>query len=202
MGSVRTALSAKDASARYATATFRGTISADLRLNSWRPALGAADISGSLLKFKDVASSSGGGRTWWGRFGFGSGRIRLVRGGQGLDGHVTIRCRDARPLYTFFGVGLPRWTQALMTLEDFSSGADVDFEPGILQVENLDARGGNFRVQGRYARIGGAKEGVFLIERPPFRVGVEIEPDSIRLKLIGAEKWFKERYIPSRRIVF
>jgi hypothetical protein len=193
-GEARIALSAEGATARYAKETLRGTVSAELRMKPWRPALGVAEVAGSSLALRNVSASSGGDRTWWGGFEIASGRLRSVRNGLQLAGRVTSRCRDARPLYTLFGVGLPRWTRGLMELEDFSARADVDFAPRLMRVVNLDARGGNFRVLGEYSRSGDAREGAFLVADPPFRVGVEIEGASTRVKLIGSEKWFQQRF--------
>ncbi len=190
-GDARIALTADGSAARYSKDTLEGNVSAELRMSSWRPANGVAETAGSSISLRDIGSVPSGGRAWWGRFGMGPSRLASVSGGLRLAGRATSRCRDARPLYTMFGVGLPKWTRGLMSLEDFAATATVDFAPRLLRVDGLEARGGHFQIRGRYARVGDAKEGALLISDPPLEVGVGIDGTSTRIKAFGASKWFE-----------
>ena len=192
-GEARIALTAEEASAVYPKERLQGAVSGELRMDPWRPALGVAEVAGSTVVLRRVRASSEGSREWWGDFKVVSGRLRSVRRGLRLTANAESKCRDARPLFTLFGVGLPRWTRALTALEGFSARSGVDFASGLSRIEGFDATGGNFRIRGDSVRIGTAKQGAFLVEDGPLRVGVEIEDSGTRLHLIGAEKWFREQ---------
>jgi hypothetical protein len=191
-GELRSKLSARDAVARYPGATLRGEVSAELRMSPWRPATGVAEIGGTFLDLRNV-SSSGGSREWWGRFDTASGKLSSPGPGLRMESRVESRCRDARPLYTLFGVGLPKWTRGLLSLDGFSGRAGLLFGVGELRVQALEAAGGSFRVQGDYIRRGETRAGAFLVEDGPLRVGIELADGSTRLKLVGAEKWFRQK---------
>jgi hypothetical protein len=192
-GEARIGLSAQGASAKYAKETLRGNLAAEFRMRPWRPARGVAETRGSFISLRDIGSGQSSDRTWWGRFDLGPSRLASVGHGLQLKGRVSARCRDARPLYTVFRVGLPKWTRGLMVLEDFSAQGAVDFAPRLLSVQDLEARGGRFEILGRYSRSGVAKEGAFLVTDPPLTVGVQIDGASTHVKLFGATKWFEEQ---------
>ncbi len=190
-GELEAAISAERAEASYPRESLRGSVEGTFHLGPWRPALGVAEIAGTSLVLRDVSAASEGSRPWWGSFRVVSGRLRSVRRGLRMTSKVESRCRDARPLYTVFGVGLPRWTRGLLSLEGFSARADLDFAPSFLRVAGLDAAGGNFRVLGEVARRAEEETGAFLVEDGALKVGVEVGGGGSRLKLIGAERWFR-----------
>ncbi|MGH9443137.1 MAG: hypothetical protein ACRD16_12785 [Thermoanaerobaculia bacterium] len=196
-GEARVSLAAEGATARYPKELLTGSVSADLRMSAWRPASGVAETAGSSVKLRSIRAPSDAAREWWGNFEIVSGRLESARPGLRLDARVESRCRDARPLYTVFGVGLPRWTRGLLALDGFSARGAVDFAPGLLRLESLDASGGNFRIRGDYVRRESSKDGAFLVEDGPLRLGVGVEDNGTRLHVFGAEKWFLERPRPA-----
>jgi hypothetical protein len=192
-GEARIELAAEGAAAQYPKERLLGNVSAELRMSPWRPGLGIADVAGSSVTLRNVKAPSEESREWWGDFRTVSGSLRSVPRGLRLTAKVDSKCRDARPLYTLFGVGLPRWTRGLAALEGFSGHAGVDFAPAQTRIDDLDASGGSFRVRGDFLRKGASKQGAFLVEDGPLRVGVEIDDSSSRLRVFGVEKWFRER---------
>lgn len=196
-GEARIALAAKGVSAAYPKERLQGAVAAELRMNPWRPSLGIAEVAGSAVALRNIQASSERSRDWWGDFRLVSGRLRSVRGhGLRLTAKAESKCRDARPLFTLFRVGLPRWTRGLVALEGFSARSGVDFGSGLSRIEDFDAAGGNFRIRGDFVRLGAEKQGAFLVEGGSLRLGVEIEDAKTHLHLIGAKKWFQERAAP------
>ncbi len=97
------------------------------------------------------------------------------------------------PLLALFSAELPAWTRGLVDLDDFTANATVDLGPSLTRVRDLDARGGNFRVQGHYLRRNTHREGAFLIESGSLSLGLELEQSATKLRLIGAKRWFDEQ---------
>src|SRR5262249_23867761 len=90
-----------------------GSADAQLKIANWNLDGGAPEIGGSSLKLTDVymVGAQGHSRGWWGKFGIPSGRVA-----NNLTGKVSMECRDARPLLTFLGEGLPKWAQGALEL--------------------------------------------------------------------------------------
>jgi hypothetical protein len=161
---------------------------ADLRLSipQWNLVSGPLEVSGSRLALSDVRSSgSDESRRWWGRFDVRSGTI-----GKTTSAEIQATTRDARPLLALFSAELPAWTRGLVNLDDFTATATVDAGPSLTRVRDLDARGGSFHIQGHYLRSNGSREGAFLIESGALSLGLELEQNATKIRLLGAKAWF------------
>ena len=197
-GTIRAAIERGLAKGEIRLAVREGTVrlrelglqgNADLRvlIPRWNLVSGPLDVSGSRLALSEVRSSgSDESRRWWGRFDVRSGAI-----GRTTSAAITATTRDARPLLALFSAELPAWTRGLVNLDDFTATATVDAGPSLTRVRDLDARGGNFHVQGHYVRRNAEREGAFLIESGALSLGLEIEQTATKLRLIGAKQWFE-----------
>ncbi|HWC66348.1 MAG TPA: hypothetical protein VG777_09705, partial [Thermoanaerobaculia bacterium] len=197
-GSLSLALAMSGVRALYRRDALRGDAVLDLRLSRWKPAEGAGSVAGSSFGLADVSATgvadrAAGARDWWGKFEMRSGTLRSTGAGLELSGHAAAKCRDARPLYTLFGVGLPKWARGIAALDGLTASADVDLGPARVRVSRLDARGGSFTIDGDYRKSGKESEGAFLVSDGPLSVGVEVAGGKSRLKLAGAQKWFEGR---------
>ena len=164
---------------------------ADLRLviPAWNLMSGPLDISGSRVAFSEVrASGSDDSRRWWGRFDIRSGKI-----GSTATVRIEAETRDARPLLALLAADLPAWTRGLLSLDELSATGTISLGPSMTRVEGLDARGGNFHIQGRYLRDKKTRDGAFLIESGSLSVGLELEPAATKLRLLAAKKWYEEQ---------
>jgi hypothetical protein len=139
--------------------------------------------------------SAGGGRTsdWWGKFAIGPGTLASRPGGLELASRAGLLAQDARPLYTIFGVGLPKWVQSLARMESLTATAAVRLGPSIVEVRNLRAAGGKLSIVGDYRRRGANADGAFLASSGKLAAGVEIRAGKSSVKLVGATKWFASR---------
>ncbi|HKB70785.1 MAG TPA: hypothetical protein VKH46_08070 [Thermoanaerobaculia bacterium] len=191
-GSLSLTLAVSGVRAVYRKNALAGDAVVRLRMPDWNPADGAGRLRGTSFELADV-SSAGGARNWWGRFDVGAGTLRSKSGGLELSGQVAAKCRDARPLYTLFGVALPRWARGIVGLEGLTASAGVVLGPATVEIAGLDARGGKFTIAGDYARRGKAADGAFLVSAGPLSVGVEVSGGKSSLKLVGAKGWFAGR---------
>ncbi|MEP6994557.1 MAG: hypothetical protein ABI968_08565 [Acidobacteriota bacterium] len=180
-------LAAREAKARLKDVDLAGNVRTELRIAGWDLERGGFDVNSSWVHVSEVvASGADVSRGWWGRFNLPRGRIQ-----GGLRAHVDSECRDARPLFAIVGLNLPRWTRGLLELEGLTASADVILQPARTRVHELDARGGQFHIQGEYERRGRREDGVFLVDGGPVAVGVRMG-ESAGLHLIGARKWFEK----------
>jgi hypothetical protein len=186
-GGVRVAV--HDGSVRLAKLTLRGD--ADLRLNipGWNLMTGPLEISGSRIALSEVRSSgSDNSRRWWGSFQIPSGKI-----GSTTTARIEADTRDARPLLALLAAELPAWTRGLTSLDDFSATATVSLGSSLTRVRGLDAKGGSFHIQGRYLHDKTNREGAFLIESGFLSVGLELQPEATKIRILGAKKWFEDQ---------
>jgi hypothetical protein len=167
----------------------RGDVDARLLIPEWSLMTGGIEISGSRVAFSDVlASGSDDSRRWWGRFEIRSGKISST-----TTARIDAETRDARPLLALLAADLPAWTRDLLNLETFSATGTVSLGPSLTRIRGLDAHGGSFHIQGRYNRDKTTRDGAFLIESGGLSVGLELQPDATKLRLLGATKWYDEQ---------
>ena len=185
----RAHLASRGGRARLSGLQLTGSARVSLRIPSWDLERGPVDLSGSALQLTDVAASGAAdSREWWARLDLPKARVR-----DGLEADLKLECRDARPLLAALGVGLPRWTRGLLTLEGLTAEAGVMLASARTRVRGLEARGGKFHILGEYARDGGDEEGVFLLESGLLRVGVGAGGRA-SVRVFAPRRWYvKER---------
>jgi hypothetical protein len=198
-GELDLTLAARRLQARYRKATIAGDATLRFRLSPWTPAQAVGRVDGSSLELRGVSSGAGGADDWWGKFSIGPGTLASKPGGLDLATRVGILARDARPLYTLFGVGLPKWAQRLARMESLTATASVNLGPSVVDVLNLKAAGGNLAVAGDYRERGANADGAFLVSSGKLAAGVEIRAGKPTIKLAGATKWFESRGRPEAR---
>ena len=182
-------LAVQDGSLRLARLALRGNAEGRVLIPHWSLMTGAIEIAGSRVAFADVrASGSDDSRSWWGRFDIRSGTI-----GSTTTARIDAEARDARPLLALFAADLPAWTRDLVKLDGLSATGTVSLGPSLARIRGLDARGGTFHIQGHYLREKATRDGAFLIESGGLSVGLEVRPDSTKLRLLGARKWYDEQ---------
>jgi len=184
-------------STRYSAGTVRGQVSGRLEIPRWDVANGNMEISGSRVDLSNAVSegTKHDERDWWGRFQVVSGRLH-----NGLQAQGAVSARDARPLYTLFRAELPGWAQGILKLEELSGRARIRVGSDLVDVEDMGATGGSFRISGRYRQKGKESRGAFLIENGLLSVGVAVEGDASHVKLLGAKKWFRETVEAQTRV--
>jgi hypothetical protein len=186
-GEVR--LAVHDGSVRLEKLALQGEADLRLLIPRWNLTSGPLEVSGSRLALSEVRSSgSDASRRWWGRFHVPSGKI-----GTTTSAGIEATTRDARPLLALFAADLPAWTRGLVDLDDFTATATVDIGPSLTRVRGLDARGGSFHIQGHYLRQKTNREGAFLIESGALNLGLELQRDATKIRLLGAKRWFEEQ---------
>jgi hypothetical protein len=191
-GSV-TSSSAK-ASAKYHDATITTDVAVRARIPTWDFQHDRIDLSGTRVTLEHATAGEPGpdSRDWWGRFDLRSADLQSGRPDV-FRANVAARCRDARPLFTLFEVGLPGWARGVLKLEGLDAKATFGLGSDRVDVEGLDASGGAFRIRGDHHVRKTTKQGAFLLESNALSLGLEIDNSASRLKLVGAKKWFEAR---------
>jgi hypothetical protein len=197
-GKLSATLAADGVRAAYRRRTLSGAAVVALRMDDWRPGDAVGLLHRTTFELADVTSSSadaaaGSPGRWWGKFEIGPGKLRSTDSGLELSGEVAARCRDARPLYTLFEVGLPKWAQGIFRLTDFHATAGVVLGPRRVEVRHLEAGGGKFTVLGDYGRRGKTTDGAFLVSTGKLAVGIDVGGAKPSLKLVGANSWYAAR---------
>lgn len=185
IASGRVHLAATQATARMKKSELTGDARASLHVARWNLEENVLDLSGSSLALSRVAASADTQeREWWGRFELPEALLH-----DGLRGKVRTQCLDARPLLAALGVGLPKWTGGLGTLESLSAQAEIELASATTRVRGLDARGGKYHVLGEYERRETTQRGAFLIEGGLLTVGVGLDGGP-SLHLFAPRRWF------------
>ncbi len=155
----------------------------------WNLVSGPIDVSGSRVVVSDtrVYGSTDPWR-WAGRFDIPSGKIDVT-----TTATVEAKTQDARPLLAILGVDLPGWTKGLLTLKDFSGSARAVLGPSVVRIQDFDAKGDTYRIQGHYVREKGATDGAFLIESGILSVGVELDGKAATVRPFFAKQWFAKQ---------
>lgn len=198
-GELDLTLAARRLQARYAKATLTADATMRLRLSPWTPARSVGHVDGSSVDLRSVSSGAAGAPDWWGKFALGPGTLESRTGGLELASRVGVVARDARPLYTIFGVGLPKWAQGLARMENLKATAAIRLGPALVEARKLEASGEKLSIEGDYRKRGNDAEGAFLVSSGKLAAGVEIRAGKPSVKLVGAKKWFAGRPSPASR---
>ena len=198
-GTVDTAVS--KATARYSEGTITSDVDVKLRVPAWDLQHGRLDLAGTTVSLEHASAGAPGpdSRDWWGRFLFSPADMKDGRP-EPFHALVTATCRDARPLFTLFQVGLPGWARGVLKLEGLQARARFGLGDDRLDVDGLDAAGGPFRIQGDSRARGSEKNGAFLLESKLLALGIQIEGAHTGVKLAGAKEWFANRAKPDGRV--
>jgi len=194
--------------ARYHDATIRADVSLRGRIPGWDFQHDRIDLSGTRVSLDHVMAGEPGpdSRDWWGHFDLSNASIQPGRPAAFRTG-VVAKCRDARPPFTLFDVGLPGWARGVLKLEGLDAKATIGLGTDVVDLDGLDATGGAFRIRGdlhdhthtpspssSHAKATtGTKEGAFLLESKLLSVGIEMDTAGTKLKLAGAKEWFESR---------
>ena len=176
--------------ASYGDRSLTGRAEGRLEIPRWDVQHDDMEIAGSRLVLADVrtAGTRHDETGWWGRFDFVTGRIN----GDFAAG-TTVACRDARPLYTAFRTSLPDWAQGILKLEHLRGRASVRLGRDLVDVRDLEAEGGNFRIEGFYVEKKDGRQGAFLVEKGLLSVGVSVDGSASRVKPFGGRKWLRQK---------
>jgi len=191
-GAVR--FSSDDFAARIVDLKFAGKLSGRLAVARYDLRTGAAELSGSHAEIRGVTleESEAARKPWWGRVELSAGKVKLPRSPT-ITGRVTARARNARPLLAILKVDLPRWVKGLVDLEGVTARGDLRLGKSLLEVERLDARVGDYHVQGDYTARGKARRAVVLVDLGALSVGIGVQGEEREVQIIGPRKWFREQ---------
>ena len=179
-------LSAASVRASLDDVRLSGNAEGAIHLSRWRIEDGVADLDGTNLSLSDVVSVPDDSSAWWGRFRFVRGRLD-----RGVTARLEAECRDARPLLSIVGSGLPNWARKALSLEGLRLTAAVAVAPRRLSVRELDAKGRAVHLEGDYRKAAGRETGVFLVDAGKVNVGVTLRDGKTRVRPIATHGWLE-----------
>ena len=196
-GTLRLSLAAEGVRARYEKVTLAGDAVVRLRLDPWTPFDSVGAVSRSSAELAGISEAGAPKeRDWWGKFALGPGTLSSRGVGLTLATRVNLTARDARPLYTLFGVGLPKWAQGIARLDGVAGSAAVTLASSVVEARNVEARGDDFAIEGDYRKAGKTSKGAFLISRGKLAVGVDVTSAKPSIRIAHARRWFAETRAP------
>ncbi|MDP9150834.1 MAG: hypothetical protein M3O36_12960, partial [Myxococcota bacterium] len=171
-----------------------GNLRTQLSLRSWSLAPGTRgkmDWSGSHIELADV-TTTGGTSGWWARIELPTAAVELHPSPR-FRARVTVTARDARPLASLFAAksGAPSWLVPLFSTDDLRAEADLHASPASVELRDLVATAGGFRVEAGWAKRGPRTHAVALIELGALGAALEAEDGDTRFQLLDAESWYR-----------
>ncbi len=179
----------RNAVVRLNTVTLQGNADIDLKIPKWNLVSGPIDVSGTSVAISEAREfRSTNPKRWAGRFAFPSARIDVTS-----TGTVQARVQDARPLLAVLGAPLPGWTKPLVNLKELTGGARATLGPSLVRIQDLDAKGETFHLQGHFVREKGNTDGALLIESGILSVGVELDGKKTTVRPLFAKQWYAKQ---------
>ncbi len=193
IGKAKLATTSRGVLAKYRKSDLRSDATIRIKIDPWTFEKDRMDLSGSRIELTHATEGGVGpdSRDWWGKFDLPSASIDARRAAA-FQTRLSLSCRDARPLFTLFDTSLPGWARGIFKLEGLEATGRVAIGKRLLDIEQLDAKGGVFRIRGRLRDTAGSKKGAFLVEGGLLNVGLEIDGPSSKLKLLGAKSWYED----------
>ena len=174
----------------------------EAKLGNVNLATADADILQATVLIDDMVMREGSRSRdgWFGRVDVSKGKVRpgsrIL-----LEADIDTTLRDGRPLVAFFIAEtemLPGWVRSLITLQAMRATARVRLGEGLLELDGLSARGQSMEILGRLRRDGQAQRGDMLVKSRGQEVGVAVRGARFELKLLGAERWYRQQLLEPR----
>ncbi len=156
----------------------------------------SADVSGSGVSLSNVSfeESAEIPPDWW-------ASIALSQGSLGLGEHpvvvgkLDVKARDVEPLFKLFGseLGVPGILSRYLTFDDLHGGANLLFQPGMVQVTEADLKSTRLRLRGRVLATSGQVRGELLLSDPPLNFGIDLHGNGTGFQLWGADGWYRKK---------
>ncbi|MDP9033496.1 MAG: hypothetical protein M3O50_01710, partial [Myxococcota bacterium] len=180
--------------------TVAGNLRMQLSLRSWNSSpstRGTMDWSGSHIDLADV-STTGGTSGWWAKIELPSAALELHPSPL-FRAHVAVTARDARPLASLFAAksGVPPWLVPLFSTDDLRAAANLRASPMSVEMRDLVATAGGFRVEAGWAKRGPKTHALALVELGPLAAALETDDGDTQFQLLDADGWYRRRALAS-----
>lgn len=172
-----------------------GQLQADVELRRWDITGGHLDLSGTHIEVRSVAATDGTAN-WWANVDTPSSRLD-VAGAAEYQGRLDAYARDVRPFFSGLlnSKGLPGWIAGLASTSDLRASARLEVNPAsqAIDVRDLDATAGPFRVQGILTKRGDESHWVARVTCGPLVVGIESLGHDTHVQLFDTDRWYQEQ---------
>jgi hypothetical protein len=173
-----------DVRARVGSMAMRGDL--ELRLRA-RQRGGLTDVSGSSLQFRPPAKDG-----WWARVDVPQATVSL-RGGPRINARVLVRAQDASPLTALLESHADvaaKLALGVVSTSDLRASGDIVAGPAAFEARSFVIRADGLGIDFEMAELGPERIGAAYLVVGPVHAGVDLQNDSTRVMLFGAEPWF------------
>ena len=180
-GSGSADLALDDAAMRAGSGRVTGDAHAHLGIHAYQAATQEVDLSGSQVTLYRVAAQ---GKTSWRGQLTATGALLRLDGAPALDAQVDLRATDASLFLAALSDKIPGILIGLLRMPDLHATATLSVAKDKLDVEHVDARGGNVRVHGDYRADGDRKQGEFVVKKGVIPVNLKIDKAGVHVTVL------------------
>jgi hypothetical protein len=152
------------------------------------------DLSGSTLEMRNVQVSNASTETssWRGDALLRKGTLRWDPQPE-LDAWLTLDARDANPLLAaLLRNDLPKAFSGLTSMPSLLASARLTVGAHQLALRDVDARGGDLALRGRYVVRGDHRRGAFILDKGILSVGLHLGDDGGHLRFFALDGWLRD----------
>ncbi|MGA9520097.1 MAG: hypothetical protein WBV82_01455 [Myxococcaceae bacterium] len=188
----------------YIDERLKGDWSLEARLGNVNLSTADSDIVDATVLIDDMALKEGAlsADRWFGRIDVSKGKVRPGERVL-LEANVDTTLRDGRPLVALFmdqteAEALPGWVGSMVRLQALRTTARVRVGQGLLEIDELNARGQSMEILGRVRKNGTRQWGDMLVRSRGQEVGVAVRGSRLELKLLRAAEWYRQQRVEHR----
>ena len=188
----------EDVAVRYRNLDLSGDCTVDLRILSGDLEQRRFDVSTTkleLLDFRSPQAESAGPAPaadgWWARFELAGAELRLPPD-PAMHGRFEVGLRDSVPIVGIFETRrhLPHWVERLLTVQDIRATGTFSWQPEETALEEIATRFRQATIQAKLRFRKEVRRGLLMIEWKKLAVGLRLENEKKRWKLLGVRNWY------------
>jgi hypothetical protein len=173
-GSGAADLTLSNASVHIGAGRITGDVRARLGVHAYQAATQEVDFSGSQVVFERVAAQ--GKTNWKGQLVATGALFRLDRSPE-LDAQIDLRATDASPFLAIIADKIPGILIGLLRMPSFHASANLSLAAGKMDIEHVEATGGDVRIHGDLRFDKDHHQGEFVVKKDTLPVNIKIDKD-------------------------
>lgn len=179
---------------RYDKLTLQGDISVRAQLNSGSMETRLFDVGGTKIDLKNVIAINDGEKVngegrWWGLAEVAEGKLRIGPPAS-IKGKLRVEGKDVRPILGMFTASLPSVIRNMLSFDGLKAAANVFITDQRFSVDQMEAVGKGMSLRGWMDKVQHRRKGGVLLSLGPIAAGLELNNDSVEVKLNDAYQWY------------
>jgi hypothetical protein len=192
----RLEIKANQAGIQYENIKMVGDIIADFKLDDLNIDKGQFHMSQSHISFSDILTVDQGQKegTWSGKIAIPSADFQLLNS-QSFAGRIVVEGQDLRPLLAIYmdKKRLPHWLIKSVRLKQLHSHFTIKVNEERLFIQDLEATAKGLILKGWLQKTRKNRFGKLLVRYRKLTVGLGVEGDDFKFKVVRARQWYQNR---------